>query len=110
MISPGHFVAIIGGAVAGSEAASRLSARNINCVVFEQNPLPYGKLETGLPKWHVNLRNSQEDKIDVKLRHPLVHYVPAVRLGKDLSFIDLITNWNFSAILLATGAWQDRPL
>jgi ferredoxin--NADP+ reductase len=109
MISPGHFVAIIGGAVAGSEAASRLSERKINCVVFEQNPLPYGKLETGLPKWHVNLRNSQEDKIDAKLKHPLVHYVPAVRLGQDLSFNDLIKNWNFSAILLATGAWQDRP-
>jgi len=110
MISPGYFVAIIGGAVAGSEAASRLSERNINCAVFEQNPLPYGKLETGLPKWHVNLRNSQEDKIDAKLRHPLIHYVPSVRLGKDLSFTDLITNWNFSAVLLATGAWQDRPL
>ena len=110
MISPGLFVAIIGGAVAGSEAASRLSARNINCVVFEQNALPYGKLETGLPKWHVNLRNEQEKKIDSKLRHPLVHYVPCTQLGKHLSFRELIQTWNFSAVLLATGAWQDRPL
>jgi ferredoxin--NADP+ reductase len=110
MVSPGHFVAIIGGAVAGSEAASRLSTRNINCVVFEQNDLPYGKLETGLPKWHVNLRNSQEEKIDAKLKHPLVHFVPGIRLGEDVRFTELVNEWDFSAILMATGAWRDRPL
>jgi ferredoxin/flavodoxin---NADP+ reductase len=110
MSSPGHCVAIIGGAVAGSEAAFRLSERNIRCVVFEQNALPYGKLETGLPKWHISLRDSQEEKIDSKLRHPLIHYVPCTRLGKDLLFTDLVQNWGFSAVLLATGAWQDRPL
>ncbi len=110
MIKPGHVVAIFGGAVAGSEAAERLAGRGINVVVFDQNNLPYGKIENGLPKWHIKLRDSQESKIDHKLKHPLVQYVPGVRLGDDISFNDLVTNWGFSAVLLATGAWRDRPL
>jgi len=110
MSIPGYFIAIIGGAVAGSEAAARLAERGIPSVVFEQNSLPYGKLETGLPKWHVNLRNSQEEKIDSKLDQPLIHFIPSVRLGKDLHITDLIQEWNFSAIMLATGAWKDRLL
>jgi NADPH-dependent glutamate synthase beta subunit-like oxidoreductase len=110
MNQPGHFVAIIGGAVAGSEAAQKLAERGIYSAVFEQNALPYGKLETGLPKWHINLRNSQEAKIDKKLSHPLVTYVPSIKIGQDLDFDDIAYNWGFSAILLATGAWRDRPL
>jgi hypothetical protein len=35
--------------------------------------------------------------------------VPKVRLGTDISFQDL-RQWGFSAIILATGAWRDRPL
>jgi len=109
MSESGHVVAIFGAAVAGSEAASKLSERGIRSVVFEQNQLPYGKIETGLPKWHVKLRDREEAKIDEKLNHPLVYFVPGVKLGKDLSFNDLLENWGFSAILLATGAWRDRP-
>ncbi len=72
MIEPGHVVAIFGGAVAGSEAASKLCEKGVRCVVFEQNKLPYGKIENGLPKWHVKLRDREEVKIDEKLSHPLV--------------------------------------
>jgi len=105
----GHIVAVFGAAVAGSEAASKLSERGIRSVVFEQNALPYGKIESGLPKWHVKLRDREEAKIDEKLSHPLVQYVPGTKLGRDLSCADLLENWGFSALLLATGAWQDRP-
>jgi flavin-dependent dehydrogenase len=77
---PGHFVAIVGGAVAGSEAAYRLSQRGIYSVVFEQNALPYGKIEDGLPMWHVKLRNSEERKIDDKLTQPCVFFVLCVWL------------------------------
>ncbi len=61
---PTHFVAVIGGAVAGSEAAFNLGQRGIKVVVFEQNPRPYGKIEDGLPKWHVKLQAKEESKID----------------------------------------------
>jgi NADPH-dependent glutamate synthase beta subunit-like oxidoreductase len=110
MIESGHVVAIFGGAVAGSEAASKLTERGIRCLVFEQNSLPYGKLESGLPKWHSKLRSQEEAKIDEKLNHPLIDFIPLVRLGKDIDFNDIIQNWDLSAVLLATGAWKDRPL
>lgn len=105
-----HIVAIIGGAVAGSEAAKQLTEKGIPCIVFEQNVLPYGKMETGLPKWHFKLRDRQEKIIDEKLSHPLVDFIPKVKLGRELDIHELIDDWKFSAVLLAIGAWRDRPL
>ncbi|TFG99796.1 MAG: hypothetical protein E4H13_08525, partial [Calditrichales bacterium] len=110
MSRSGHIVAVIGGAVAGSEAVHNLTKRGIRCVVFDQNHLPYGKLESGLPKWHVKLRDKQEALIDQHLDNPLVEFVPLMRMGENISFAELNEKWGFSAILLATGAWRDRPL
>ncbi|HMQ47013.1 MAG TPA: FAD-dependent oxidoreductase [Saprospiraceae bacterium] len=103
-------VALFGGAVSGAEAAAQLAERGIRVIVFDQNKLPYGKIEDGLPKWHVKLRNQEEAKIDQKLDHPLITFVPGVRLGRDLDFQDVVENWGFSAVILAIGAWRDRPL
>ncbi len=104
-----HVVLIAGGAVAGSEAAFRLAERGILCIVVEQNDRPYGKIEDGLPRWHVNLRQQEEKKIDDKLAHPGVHFVPRIKLGRDLSLEDAL-RWGLSAVVLANGAWRDRPL
>ncbi|RME50810.1 MAG: hypothetical protein D6795_09405, partial [Deltaproteobacteria bacterium] len=38
----GHFVAVIGGAVAGAEAAATLAEKGFEVVVFDQNALPCG--------------------------------------------------------------------
>ena len=105
-----HIVAICGGAVAGAEAVAQLTQRNIRTVVFEQNTLPYGKIEDGLPKWHTKLRDQEEHKINQKLQHPLVSYVPNIKLGENIDLYDISKNWGFSAVLLATGAWKDRPI
>ncbi len=110
VLHPSHFVCIFGGAVAGSEAAYRLSQRGIYSVVFEQSTLPYGKIEDGLPKWHAKLRDQEERKIDEKLMQPYVYFVPRTKLGRDIDFIDVVKNWGFSAVFLAIGAWRDRPL
>ncbi|MCB0303728.1 MAG: hypothetical protein KDI38_08115 [Calditrichaeota bacterium] len=107
---PGHFVALFGGACAGSEAAFQLANRGIYVAVFDQQALPYGKIEDGLPKWHVKLRDKEEAKIDQKLSHPNIFYVPQTKLGRDLQFEDIVQHWGFSAVLLASGAWRDRPL
>jgi ferredoxin--NADP+ reductase len=104
-----HVVVIIGGAVAGSEAAFQLASRGVLSVVLEQNERPYGKIEDGLPRWHVNLRAQEEKRIDDKLCHPSIHYVPRTRLGRDLDLAE-IRRWGPSAIILALGAWRDRPL
>ncbi|MCH7535124.1 MAG: hypothetical protein IH948_05175 [Bacteroidetes bacterium] len=36
--------------------------------------------------------------------------MPKTKLGRDVDFIDVINNWGFSTVLLAIGAWNDRPL
>ena len=105
-----HFVAVFGGAVAGSEAAYQLASRGFRVVVFDQNTLPYGKIEDGLPKWHDKLRDKEEQRINEKLSHPNVRFVPQATLGSNIDFLDVVNNWDFSAVLLATGAWKDRPL
>lgn len=107
--NPQHVVLIAGGAVAGSEAAFHLAQRGILCIVLEQNDRPYGKIEDGLPRWHVNLRLQEEKKIDDKLAHPLVHFVPRTKLSRDVS-LEEILGWGLSAVVLALGAWRDRPL
>ncbi len=104
-----HIVVVIGGAVAGSEAVASFTAAGITCVVIEQNARPYGKIEDGLPKWHVKLRQQEYDKIDEKLGHPLVHFVPNTRIAPGLA-LEAILGWGASAVVLANGAWRDRSL
>jgi ferredoxin/flavodoxin---NADP+ reductase len=105
-----HFVAIIGGAIAGSVAAEILADRGTRVAVIEQNKRPYGKIEDGLPRWHVEQRKQEYERIDARMRKPGVMYVPATKLGRDLGFDDVCHNWGFSAVILANGAWRDREL
>lgn len=105
-----HYIAIIGGSVAGSEAAHQLADKGFKIAVFDQMQLPYGKIEDGLPKWHVKLRDKEEDAIDTKLQHESIRFIPNCRLGEDIGFASLVDEWKFSAIILAIGAWRDREL
>ncbi len=106
---PRHAVAVIGGATAGAEAASILAERGVLCAVFEQNPRPFGKIEDGLPRWHDKLRRKEYDTISGKLDHPLIHFVPLTKVGDDVGLAELAGEWGFSAVILANGAWRDRP-
>ena len=105
-----HFVAIIGGSVAGSEAAALLADNDHRAIVFDQQKLPYGKIEDGLPCWHVGLRDKEENAIDGRLTHPNVRYVPGFRLGSDGRLEELLDDWGFSAVIIAIGAWHDRKI
>jgi len=105
-----HFVAVIGGAIAGSVAAEILADNGIRAVVIEQNKKPYGKIEDGLPRWHLEQRKQEYSRINARLRKPGVSFLPCTRLGRDLDFQDLCDNWGFSAVVLANGAWRDREL
>ncbi|HTW24208.1 MAG TPA: FAD-dependent oxidoreductase [Candidatus Baltobacteraceae bacterium] len=105
-----HFVAIIGGAVSGSVAAEILADRGVRVAVIDQNKRPYGKIEDGLPRWHVEQRKQEYERINARLRKPNVSFVPCTRLGREIEFKDLCENWGFSAIILANGAWRDRDL
>ena len=108
--SPRHVIAVVGAATAGSEIARILAERGALVIVFEQNPRPYGKIEDGLPRWHVKQRLDEYEEINKRLDHPNIEYVPLTRMGRELDFEDLHTRWGLSGIVLAHGAWRDRPL
>ena len=101
-------VLIIGGAVSGSTAAKKLIDAGIRSVVIEQNKMPYGKIEDGLPRWHDKQRSGEYDKIDEIISNDLVDYVPLTKLGKDISFEEVL-DIGWSCVYFANGAWKDRP-
>jgi ferredoxin/flavodoxin---NADP+ reductase len=104
-----YVVAVIGAATAGSEIARVLALRGVRVVVIEQNPRPYGKIEDGLPRWHVKQRKDEYEEINKRLDHRNIDYLPLTRMGQDISFDELRTEWGLSAIVLTHGAWRDRP-
>jgi len=104
-----HVVAVVGGATAGSEIARVLSERGVLVIVLEQNQRPYGKIEDGLPRWHVQQRKDEYEEINCRLEHPTVYYLPLTRMGADVDFRELVEGWGLSALVLANGAWRDRP-
>jgi NADPH-dependent glutamate synthase beta subunit-like oxidoreductase len=104
-----HVVAVVGAATAGSEIAHILAQRDALVVVIEQNPRPYGKIEDGLPRWHVKQRKDEYEEINQRLDHPNIQYVPSTRMGRDIDFEELRQRWGLSAIILTHGAWRDRP-
>ncbi|MBI3894489.1 MAG: NAD(P)-binding protein [Acidobacteria bacterium] len=105
-----HFVAVIGGAIAGSVAAEILADHGVRVVVIEQNKRPYGKIEDGLPRWHVEQRKQEYARIDERLKKPGISFLPCIKLGRELDFHKLCDDWGFSGIILANGAWRDRAL
>ncbi|MFO0727311.1 MAG: FAD-dependent oxidoreductase [Myxococcota bacterium] len=109
-MSPSHAVAVIGGATAGAEVARKLADRGAEVTVFDMNPRPFGKIEDGLPRWHRALRDKEYASITDRLSSPSIHFVPSTKIGRDLSFDALTKDWGFSAVVLACGAWRDRPL
>jgi ferredoxin/flavodoxin---NADP+ reductase len=107
--SPRYVIAVVGAATAGSEIAHILAQRGAIVIVFEQNPRPYGKIEDGLPRWHVKQRKDEYEEINKRLDHPNIEYVPLTRMGRDLDFSQLRSDWGLSAVVLSHGAWRDRP-
>ena len=87
MSQPSHCIAVIGGAVSGAEVAGTLAERGVEVAVFEQNPRPYGKVEDGLPRWHVALREISDRDARVKeaesLRARVTSCDQAVELARE---------------------------
>jgi ferredoxin--NADP+ reductase len=109
-MNPRYVVAIVGGATAGAETAALLAERGVVAVVFEQNTRPYGKIEDGLPRWHEKLRQKEYATIDANLDRAGVLFVPSTKVGRDIDFRELVSDWGFTAVILAHGAWRDRRL
>ena len=104
-----YVIAVVGGATAGAEAAGLLADHGTVVVVFEQHSRPYGKIEDGLPRWHLKLRQKEYETVNNRLARPGVHFVPLTKIGRDIDFREIATEWGFTAVILAVGAWRDRP-
>ena len=91
MSSPRYVIGVVGGATAGAETAALLAERGAAVVVFEQNARPYGKIEDGLPRWHVKLRAKEYETVNERLDRPDVHFVPLTKIGRDIDFRELTT-------------------
>src|SRR5580700_5010809 len=104
-----HVMAVVGAATAGSEIARILAERGALVIAIEQNLRPFGKIEDGLPRWHVKQRRDEYEEINKRLDHPNIEFVPLSRLGRDVDFEDLRTRWDLNVIVLTHGAWRDRP-
>lgn len=107
--TPRHAVAVVGAACSGAECAEILAQAGCLVVVFDQNARPFGKIEDGLPRWHARQRSQEYVKIAAKLARPGVVYVPKTTIGRDVG-LDELRSWGFSAVVLACGAWRDRPV
>src|SRR6202142_2304137 len=95
-----HVMAVVGGATAGSEIARILAERGALVIVIEQNPRPYGKIEDGLPRWHVKQRKDEYEEINKRLDDPNILYLPLTRMGRDIDFGELREAWGLSAVVL----------
>ncbi len=102
-------MAVIGGAISGSVAAEILADSGIRVAVFDQNTRPFGKIEDGLPRWHVEQRKQEYSRINARMKKQNVYFVPCTKLGRDFDLPQLFS-WGFSAVILANGAWRDREL
>ncbi|MGH7337181.1 MAG: response regulator, partial [Myxococcota bacterium] len=94
----------------GFDVLRALAERGIEVAVFEQNRRPYGKIEDGLPRWHVALREKEYQTIGERLTLPNVSFVPLTEIGRDVGFREVADQWGFTGVVLACGAWRDRPL
>src|SRR5258708_39328250 len=103
---PRHVVAVVGAATAGAEIAHILAKRGAQVVVIEQNPRPYGKIEDGLPRWHVKQRRDEDEEINRRLDHPNIGVVPLTPVGADTSYDDPRPHRGPTAVGLAHGAWR----
>src|SRR5208282_6850363 len=84
-----YFVAVVGGAISGSVAAEILADHGIRVAVFEQNKRPYGKIEDGLPRWHIEQRRQEYARIDARMKKPNVYFIPSTKLGRDFNLSQL---------------------
>ncbi|MEM6730062.1 MAG: hypothetical protein AAF658_00815, partial [Myxococcota bacterium] len=62
------------------------------------------------PLRFVPTRLKEYGVIDEKLDHERVWFVPKTKFGIDVSLEALEHEWGFNTVILALGAWRDRPL
>jgi adrenodoxin-NADP+ reductase len=103
-------IAIIGSGPAGyysAEAAQKLWGEEVKVDVFDQLPVPFGLIRTGVAPDHQSIKAVSKRYEGVALSDN-VRFIGNVTIGRDLSIEEL--RGLYDAVVLATGAPHDRPL
>lgn len=103
-------IAIIGSGPAGyytAEAAQKAFGEDVRVDVFDTMPVPYGLIRTGVAPDHQSIKGVSRRYEKVALSDN-VRFVGNVTIGQDVSIEELQALYD--AVVLATGAPQDRPL
>ena len=103
-------IAIIGSGPAGyytAEAAQKSFGDEVRVDVFDRLPVPYGLIRSGVAPDHQSIKGVSRRYEKTALSEN-VRFVGNVSIGEDVTVPELATLYD--AIVLATGAPQDRPL
>ncbi|MGV3556360.1 MAG: FAD-dependent oxidoreductase [Croceibacterium sp.] len=103
-------IAIIGSGPAGyytAEAAQKGFRDDVRVDVFDRLPVPYGLIRTGVAPDHQSIKGVSRRYEKTALSEN-VRFVGNVTIGEDVTIAEL--GALYDAVVLATGAPQDRPL
>ncbi|MFV0643031.1 MAG: FAD-dependent oxidoreductase [Sphingomonadaceae bacterium] len=103
-------IAIIGSGPAGyytAEAAQKQWGDDVAVDVFDALPVPYGLIRTGVAPDHQSIK-AVSRRYEKTALSENVRFVGNVKVGEDISIPEL--GELYDAIVLATGAPNDRPL
>ena len=103
-------IAIIGSGPAGyytAEAAQKQWGDDVRVDVFDQLPVPYGLIRTGVAPDHQSIKGVSRRYEKTALTEN-VRFVGNVTVGKDVSVAEL--QQLYDAVVLATGAPNDKVL
>ena len=103
-------IAIIGSGPAGyytAEAAQKTFGEDVRVDVFDRLPVPYGLIRTGVAPDHQSIKGVSR-RYEKTALSDNVRFVGNVSVGSDVTIPELSALYD--AVVLATGAPQDRPL
>src|SRR5690606_8154591 len=103
-------IAIIGSGPAGyytAEAAQKTFGEDVRVDIFDLMPVPYGLIRSGVAPDHQSIKGVSRRYEKVALSDN-VRFVGNVTVGRDVAIDEL--RELYDAVVLATGAPQDRPL
>jgi ferredoxin--NADP+ reductase len=103
-------IAIIGSGPAGyytAEAAQKGFGEGVRVDIFDLMPVPYGLIRSGVAPDHQSIKGVSR-RYEKTALSDNVRFVGNVAVGRDVSIPELRDLYD--AVVLATGAPQDRPL
>lgn len=103
-------IAIIGSGPAGyytAEACQKEFGDDVRVDIIDRLPVPYGLIRTGVAPDHQSIKGVSR-RYETTALSDNVRFVGNVMVGKDVTIAELIERYD--AVVLATGAPQDRPL